>query len=204
MEKIIRLFRQFWALDAEEKVEYFRRYQKYLYLLVVALVAIQLLLSQLLPRWLEFSRSRKDLGVYQKMLLEKQKSVLNKDNVEKELAKLKDSLTSQEAQLFTEDEFNEFAIHTVSKIAQGQGCKVSAIMYRPTQELGPLETAYPLKLRVEGSYQTLVAFCSELEHYEKVIKLTQFSISKKTVRPLILIAELDIQGYGASADHALH
>ncbi len=179
----------------DEKFEFLRQYQRYVYSAVLVLVGLQLFYIFLLPKLLTYQARRHHLVMIEKKIKEKKKILLDKENVEREVVKRSQTLQEKQNLIFSEEDFNQFSIHTLSKMAEDHGLKMVSILYKTPQPIAEGILSCPMSLKLEGDYAGFLGFITELEVLEKTVKVNQFAINTKSIRPFKLSLDLEIQGY---------
>jgi len=179
----------------EDQIDLFRKYQRYIYLGVSIILSIYLLVGTIFPPLDTYQGKKQELRAYKKALVRKQDEVLYKDHVEKELARLQEQLVKTEARFFSENEFNEFSINVLPKIASSFRNKVKSIHYRPVKGVKGKVAIYPLKIVIEGNFFGLINFFNELENFSKIVKVSNVKISRRSVSPLQLGSEFECEAY---------
>ena len=87
------------AAEIEVYLEYFRVYQKYFYALVVCIVSLQLLFLWVAPELTEYRERTVVLTKFKRILKENEKKLLDKENIERELDRLK-ALVEEKENIF--------------------------------------------------------------------------------------------------------
>ncbi|MFT5170685.1 MAG: hypothetical protein ACI9BD_000454 [Candidatus Marinamargulisbacteria bacterium] len=183
------------AAEIEVYLEYFRVYQKYAYALLVCIVSVQLLFLWVAPRLSDYREKTLVLTKYRRILKENQKKVLDKENVERELNRLKRLVGEKQTIFFTENDFSEFAINILPRIADGYGARIKSIKYYDVTE-SPKARLFPLTLDMSTDFIGLINFFSELETFPKIVKIKRFAISRESSKPVRLNVKMSLDAYG--------
>ena len=190
--------------EHEDKIELVRHYQKYLYITVVLVVAVQLFFVIVKPKWEVHRQNTNVLSEYRTIFKARKSRVMDQANIQKELANLEKEVKAQQGVFFTEKQQQEFSLHTVSKMASSYGNKVNYLNYSTPTPLGksvPLKAlqnrlfVYPISMNLEGDFLGLLNFFNELEKYEHIVKVMSFATQRKSVDPLVLSTQLSLSLY---------
>lgn len=180
----------------EEKLELVRKYQKYAYGVVVLIVAVQAGLMFIRPAFEEYTEKKQLMTRYDAALKQNQSQMTRKVNIEEELVKLNEELKKKEALFFSGEQLSEFSINGLPKIAVKSGNTVASIRYKPAKSLNKDMKVYPINIKLRGGYRELALFFEELERYNRIIRVSRFSITRFSLDPLILNFDIDIEAYG--------
>jgi Tfp pilus assembly protein PilO len=183
------------AYELSEKFEFLRRYQRIVYAAILIIVGLQLFYVLLLPKLLTYQARRHHLLSLEKNIQEKRRLILDKQNVEKEVARRTETLEEKKTLIFSESDFNEFSIHRLSELAEAHGLKMMSVLYKPQQALSEGVISCPMSLKLEGDYAGFMGFIAEIESLQQVVKVNQLAISTKSLRPFKLSLDMEIQGY---------
>lgn len=187
---------EFSFAEFDEHLDLFREYQRYVYIVIVVLAAVMMFFSMVLEDYKVYRKRSQELNTYKQALDVRRKKVLDKENVEKELARLKRLVEERKNIFFTEQEAEAFRIHIVHRLAESTGNKITARRFPRSVEKRGDFVVYPVSLSLEGNFQSMMAFIDTLEAYNKIVRVDQLSVSKKTVNPVSLSVKMDIGVYG--------
>ena len=183
------------AAEIEVYLEYFRVYQKYFYALVVCIVSLQLLFLWVAPELTEYRERTVVLTKFKRILKENEKKLLDKENIERELDRLKALVEEKENIFFNEADFSEFAINILPKLASSFGTQVQSIKYGKPVQKGK-HNLFPLDVDLSGDFIGMVNLYNELENFPKIVKITQFSINRQSTNPVRLRVKFRLDAYG--------
>jgi|GEM_PF-5221415 len=180
----------------ESKVEWIKKYQKYVYAFVI-LATIAQLTQLIIPQFLKYRELKSRLNSYEQTVNRTKQKVMDKVHIEERIKTLQAELLLHQNELFTENEFSEFSLNTLSQIAQKHGNKVYQITYKPTQNSISGVFIFPLQIKMEGDFFGLYSFFKELENYSKIIKIHQFSVNKQQTmtKKFKLVTDFEIQAF---------
>jgi Tfp pilus assembly protein PilO len=180
--------------DFETNIAYFREYQKYAYGIIAGVIVLQALFVWVGPRVSEYRQKTEVLNQYKKVLKEKQAKAMDRENIEKELDRLRLLLKEKEKLFFSESEFSEFAIEALPKMAKSYGLSVLSINYGKPSNVKTMINM-PLELKVAGNFLGMVNFFYDLENAAKIIKIEDFMFKKSNAKSSDLMAVLSLSLY---------
>ena len=178
-------------------LEWFGLYQLYLYIVCVFCVSLIIYNIQVKPNVNNYFEKASIFKEYNTLFKSKQKRVMNKEGVDREISRLSILVDERQAIFFSENDFNEFSINILPKIAIAYNNKIKSVVYKNTiKKEGFL--IYKLNFSVEGNFNGLLNLYNDLEHFSKVIKIDQFSIVLRKLNPLVLSTDVSLSLYGVS------
>ena len=86
--------------EIEQRLDLFRKYQHYLYILIFLIITVQGIFNILTPTFSEMQRNGKLSRQYKKLLSTKQKQAQNKTSIEEELSRLSGVLSEKKTDFF--------------------------------------------------------------------------------------------------------
>lgn len=187
---------EFSFAEFDEQLDLFRENQRYVYIGVIALATVWMFFSMVLDDYKVYRVRSQELNTYKQTLEVRRKKVLDKENVEKELARLKRLVEEKKNIFFTEQEAEAFRIHILHRLAESTGNKVMSRQFPKSTEKRGNFIVYPVTLSVEGNFPSMVSFIDTLEGYDKIVRVDSISISRKSINPVVLSVKMDIGVYG--------
>ena len=149
------------------------------------------------PNLKQYRKKSKTLREYRSVLKSRQKKTLNKENIEKEITRLKESLQEKESMFFSENDFSAFSINIVPKLAQAYENKIKSVVYdKKKAKKKELLSTYSIKVDFEGDFQGVLSFFDDLEYFSKVVKIQSFSMKRKSINPVVLSVKANLLAYG--------
>ena len=67
--------------------------------------------------------------------------------------------------------------------------------YKDALPIGNSIVSYPIEVVMEGQFLNVMKMFSELETFSKEIKIEQFTFKRKSVSPLVLSVNLNLNAY---------
>lgn len=187
---------EFSFAEFDEQLDLFREHQRYVYMVVIAIATVMMFFSMVLEDYKVFRKRSQELNTYKKELEVRRKKVLDKENVEKELARLKRLVEEKKNIFFTEQEAEAFRIHILHRLAESTGNQITSRQFpKQTSRRGDF-VVYPVSLSYEGNFQSVMAFVDTLEGYDKIVRVDSVSISRRSINPVMLSVKMDIGVYG--------
>lgn len=182
-------------LNIEDFMPYFLGYQRYFYVFFILLVTVSLYFFEVKTNvdsyFTELSLQRK----YEKLLKNKEKNTLNRSSIESEIKRLKLLVEERETIFFSKNDFNEFSINILPKIATVYGGKIRSVVYGKTTRKDNF-VVYQLNLTIDGDFQSIINILNEIESFSKVIRVDSLNMVLKKVDPLIIGSDLTLSLYG--------
>ena len=172
--------------DLEEKLDLFRKYQHYLYIVINLLVAIQLYFSVISPKLTEYEKEKDKLEKFSKLFQSKKKKATDKKTIESEIASLSDTLEDKQQDFFTLEEVNVFSFTEINKICKLFDLQLNSVEFRRTKGRQQNISSHPLDIKFTGDFYNLMDFIYELENYEKIITVDNIDLNIQSVSPVIL------------------
>lgn len=194
LEKIVG--EDFNILEYEERIDVFRKYQRYVYSILIALIALYLVVGKLIPKYTTYRENSKKLRTFTAIFKEKQKEVLDKENIAKELLRLKELVQEKKQAFFSVNDYNEFAINQLPQLCAQFGTKLSSIQYKDPVTTPSQLKLYTVDLILEGSFESIMNLIDALESHEYVIKVDSLDLSRKSINPVIISSKLTLGIYG--------
>lgn len=182
--------------EFDEQLDLFRENQRYVYIVVVVLAAIVMFFSMVLDDYRVYRVRSQELNTYKQALEVRRKKVLDKENVEKELARLKRLVEEKKNIFFTEQEAEAFRIHILHRLAESTGNHITSREFPKSIEKRGDFRVYPVTLSLEGNFQSLMTFIETLEGYDKIVRVDSLSVSQKSINPVVLSVKMGIGVYG--------
>jgi Tfp pilus assembly protein PilO len=179
----------------EDKLNLIRKYQKYVYLLIffIALYYLYILLIQ--PKTKIMKEQLANISTYEKVLAEKRASLSERGKIEKALEELKQQLIQKEKEFFSENNFEDFTINTLSHMAWSYDIKLNTIQFQREELVEDNIYMIPLIIKFDASFQSLLNFYQDLEKFDRIIKIGDVQISRKSVNPTRLNIGMTIYTY---------
>lgn len=177
----------------ERQLDFIRATQKYFYMGVLAVLAAALFLELISPTWGRIRAENKQISQYRNALAEKQAQVSNKKKVVVTLKDWEDKLADKENQFFSDSEFDEFTIYMLPEMAVKYGAKIQSVNYGTVKVDKQGISAAPITLEIAGNYRGIVNLVNDLEHFEKVIQVNQVQISRRSLDPFELRAQIQME-----------
>ncbi|RAP37247.1 hypothetical protein DID80_04295 [Candidatus Marinamargulisbacteria bacterium SCGC AAA071-K20] len=171
------------------------RYQRYVYIVLAVCLVALIYYTQVKPKVDVYFQKTALLKQYNKLLKTKEKRIMTKDIIESEISRLQILVDEKENIFFTENDFNEFSINILPKMANSYDGKIKSIVYKQAMKKNNF-LIYKLDLIVEGNFNGLINLYNDLELFSKVIKIEKFNIVLRKVNPLTLSTELSLSMYG--------
>ena len=193
MDKVLKY--EFNLGDFEEKLDLFRTYQKFVYIVMVVLAIAYMGFGMV---WTDYSKYRvesKVLRDFQDVLDDRRKKVLDKENIERELIRLRGVVDEKQQLFFPAQSITEFSINTLPALAEDCGVKLTLRAYKDPEKDGDF-TVYPISVVAQGSFKSMVEFFYTLENYPKVVKIREMDVSRQSAGPVVLSFKMTIGAYG--------
>jgi Tfp pilus assembly protein PilO len=181
----------------EAKISELKKYQKYVYTIIIIVVCVQLFFIFVQPKIKAHKIKKQELTRFRKIFKTKSAKALDKENIEKEIKKLNKILDSKKTYLCTQNEFNNLYINQLTQITNQSGLKTSSIKISDPIFIDSLRII-KTDISVNGPFFNLINFFDMLESYPKIIKIINFSINtsdKATKRNPVLSAIVSLQVY---------
>ena len=179
----------------ENKIELIRQYQKYVYILVIIIISINVYMHFITPK-LKVIRENQGILFNFNTILEKKKSVLKEqENIERALKELQVQLKEESDNFFKASEFNAFSLNTLSQMALQNKVQFESIDYGKGTLKEKNVYIYPLSIRIECTYSDLVNFINAIESYQKIVQISPIMITKKSSAPVRLQVALNLKAY---------
>ena len=115
--------------EQEQRIELFRKYQKYVFGLVGSIIIFYGFLWIVTPKYKVYRENKVRLNRFVDVLNTRRAKALDKKNILKELARLEATVYEKEADFFTVEEYNEFSINILPKLANNLGNIINTITY---------------------------------------------------------------------------
>ena len=170
----------------EEKLEVFRQHQSYFFMGVIVVTGLQLFFGLTLPSMQKYAKESEVLKQYTALLDMRTKQSLNKEAIQKELKRLNTLLAENKSVLFTPKEVEKFSISQLPKMAEQSGIKVTSVKFKEPQTSGNGVKQHALTLVCSTTFKELMAFVYALEQYNRTMYITDFSIQRTTIDPVII------------------
>ncbi len=177
----------------ERQLDFIRATQKYFYMGLLALLALALFIELISPTWARIRAEKKQVAQYRNALEQKQKQVSNKKKVAVTLKDWEDKLREKENQFFSSSEFDEFTIYMLPELAAKHGAKIQSVNYGTTKVDQQGITAVPIQLEISGTYKGIANLIDEVEGFEKIAQVSQVQISRRSLDPFELRAQVAIE-----------
>jgi len=180
--------------DFEEKLDLFRTYQKYVYMVMVVGTVIYMAVGMV---WQDYSKYRvesKVLRDVQDILEDRRRKVLDKENIERELVRLKGVVEEKQQLFFTQQSITEFSINTLPALADDCGVKLTFRTYKEPVQEGEF-IVYPISISAQGSFKAMVQFFYTLENYPKVVKIKDLDVNRQSAGPVVLSFKMTLGAY---------
>jgi len=183
-------------LEYEERIDVFRKYQRYVYMTIIVLIGIYLIVGKLIPKYAEYRENSKKLRAFTAIFKEKQKEVLDKENIAKELLRLKELVQEKKQVFFSLNDYNEFAINQLPQLCTQYGTKLSSIQYKDPIMTASQLKLYSIDLTLEGSFEHIMHLIDAIESHERVIKIDMLDLTRKSINPVLISTKLTLGIYG--------
>ena len=172
--------------EIEQRLDFFRKYQHYLYILIFLIITIQSIFNFITPTFSEIQKKGKLSRQYEKLLSTKQKQAKNKTSIEEELNRLSGVLSDKKQIFFKETEIKEFAITEAAQILKIHSLKMISLKFDKPKSGQKGIKNFPVEIRAEGSFFAMMNFIYEIENFEKVIHVESMNIRRKSINPVTL------------------
>ncbi len=179
--------------ELEQRLDVFRNYQQYVYILILIIVVSQLIFGMVLPTINTYQTESKTLKQYRQVLKFKQQQAADKENIKKELARLSTILDEKKQVFFTPGEVNEFTISGLPKIANRNNVRITSVTFQKPQNQKQNIKSHPVGLKLEAGFEDLMQFFHDLEQYKKVTQIDIVDIRRKSVEPVELNVGITIE-----------
>ncbi len=181
--------------DFEEKLDFFRTYQKYVYSVMVVGFVVYMGAGMVWTDYAQYRVESKVLRDFQDVLDDCRKKVLDKENIERELIRLRGAVDEKQQLFFTEQSITEFSINALPALADESGVKLTFRAYKDPVKEGDF-MVYPIAVVAQGSFKSMVQFFYTLENYPKVVKIREMEVTRQSASPVILSFKMTIGAYG--------
>ncbi|MCP4050541.1 MAG: type 4a pilus biogenesis protein PilO [bacterium] len=181
--------------EHENLIEYFRKYQKYLYAIIIIVISIQMFFSIIKPKFSLMSTEKHKLSQFKVILASKKNTAQKKEDIEAKLKRIKSDLLKRQGMLFNESDFNNFYVKKLATLAENTGNevhKISLSKYKTSKK--NIETQN-LQISLTGDFFGIIALYSVLEKYSKIIKIKDFNMSSISAKPVRLRCNLTLEVY---------
>ena len=130
----------------------------------------------------------------------RRQEVMDKENIEVQLRKLREDLNSKEVVVFSTEEINDFYFNKLVSIADmfdltiGNLKQDKLLPFKRKDSsilMGLFEV--PISITIEGSYSGLLGFMNHLEKYQKVINLISYNLGVVSMEPMILNSTIKLR-----------
>jgi hypothetical protein len=190
------LFQTDWReFRLKDVINFITDYQRYIYLFLILCVSFLIFIIEVKPNVESYLKKSAVLKDYNSLFESKQKKAMSKDTIESEIARLHVLVDEKETIFFSENDFNEFSINILPKIAASYNNKIKSVLYKNSKVKDSF-LIYKLDFTVEGNFDGLLSLYNELELFSKVIKIDQFNIVLRHLDPLVLSTEVSLSLYG--------
>ena len=179
-------------INLENVLGSIRTYQKYIYLLVVALVGIQLYFTLVQPKLNEGRFKKRQLADFSKILSNKKSKALYKGQIDNEVQRLTLNLATMEKALFTSQEFNSFYISGLGLLATKTNLKLDSINVVKGVSTIPEINLMTLSLSIKGGFAEFISFLNILETHHKTINIQNITFSRISADPVILGGKIQL------------
>lgn len=180
--------------DLDEKLDFFRTYQRYFYIGIVSIVTIFMIYYMVVEDFSIYRKESQVLRDYQDVLEDRRRRVLDKENIERELIRLKGVVEEKQQLFFTKETITEFSINTLPKLADESSIKLTLRSYKDSSQIGDY-TVYPIAISGQGNFEALVQFFYTLENYPRVVKIQDLSINRQSTNPVVLSFKMTLGVY---------
>jgi Tfp pilus assembly protein PilO len=187
---------EFSVAELDEHLDLFREYQRYIYSALIFLVTLMMFFSMVYEDYKVYRKRSQELNTFKQALEVRRKKVLDKENVEKELARLKRLVEEKKNIFFTEQEAEAFRIHILHRLAESTGNQITSRQFPKNVSRRGDFLVYPVSIALEGDFQSLMAFIDTLEGYDKIVRVDSMSVSRRSINPVQLSVRMDIGVYG--------
>jgi hypothetical protein len=182
-------------IEYEERIDVFRKYQRYVYIVLLVLTAIYLIFGKIVPSYGTYLDNSKRLRTYTKIFKEKQKEVLDKENIAIELSRLKSLINEKKQLFFSTNDYHEFSINKLPLLCDQFGTKLLSIQYSEPKITASQLKLYQINLTLNGKFENIMNLLEILETFEKVIKVETLSLSRKSINPVIISTKVTLGIY---------
>ena len=97
------------------------------------------------------------------------------------------------SEFFNAKEVEAFTISELPILAKKQAVKINSMQFQPVQAQGKGMKRHALAISCSASFEQLMTFFYELEQYSKTIKLSNVSVRRVSLNPVIVRAELTLE-----------
>jgi len=179
----------------EDKFDLIRRYQKYFYIGVILLIGIYLYLTLITSKLNGIKANTETLKKFESVLGQKKAMVKEQENIERVLKGLQLTLIEKENDFFTDEAFKEFSLNILPQLASKARVEIESVDYVKGYLKEKSIWVYTLNVRLNCNYQKLLDFVKLIEQYSKIIQVSGITITRKSLNPLVLEANLNLKAF---------
>lgn len=196
MDKYLKYIPEEWLSWIARFSDFLKKYKMIVLFSFFSLYIFFLYQNITLPSYKIYQDTLKQISSIKKIFSEKEKDIMAKDKVAIEMKDINVKLQEMEEKLFDLNSFNEFSINTLPRLIELSGAKVTTIRYEKVLKLEKGIMAYPIELSFWGSFSSVMDAVEKIETNEKLVRILNIQVTRRSVSPPTVAAELKLLGYG--------
>lgn len=196
MDKYLKYIPEEWLSWIARFSDFLKKYKMIVLFSFFSLYIFFLYQNITLPSYKIYKDTLKQISSIKKIFSEKEKDIMAKDKVAIEMKDINVKLQEMEEKLFDLNSFNEFSINTLPRLIELSGAKVTTIRYEKVLKLEKGIMAYPIELSFWGSFSSVMDAVEKIETNEKLVRILNIQVTRRSVSPPTVAAELKLLGYG--------
>jgi len=196
MDKYLKYIPEDWLSLIARFSDFLKKYKFIVLVLLLSGYVFFLYQNITAPSYKLYQETLKRISATKKIFSEKEKELMAKDKVAIEMKEVNSKLQNMEERFFDLNSFNEFSINALPRLIELSGAKVTTIRYEKVLKLEKGILAYPIELSFWGSFSSVMDTIEKIETNEKLIRVLNVQISRRSVSPPTVAAELKLLGYG--------
>lgn len=196
MDKYLKYIPEEWLSWIARFSDFLKKYKIIVLFSFFSLYIFFLYQNITLPSYKIYQDTLKQISSIKKIFSEKEKDIMAKDKVAIEMKDINVKLQEMEEKLFDLNSFNEFSINTLPRLIELSGAKVTTIRYEKVLKLEKGIMAYPIELSFWGSFSSVMDAVEKIETNEKLVRILNIQVTRRSVSPPTVAAELKLLGYG--------
>lgn len=196
MDKYLKYIPEEWLSWIARFSDFLKKYKMIVLFSFFSLYIFFLYQNITLPSYKIYQDTLKQISSIKKIFSEKEKDIMAKDKVAIEMKDINVKLQEVEEKLFDLNSFNEFSINTLPRLIELSGAKVTTIRYEKVLKLEKGIMAYPIELSFWGSFSSVMDAVEKIETNEKLVRILNIQVTRRSVSPPTVAAELKLLGYG--------
>ncbi|MEK7299037.1 MAG: hypothetical protein AAB066_04010 [Candidatus Margulisiibacteriota bacterium] len=186
----------FWTHEKlEDRLDFVRRHQRWLYVGIIILVALYMIR---VSTWLVVNQIREKeraLKIYTSTFQQERAEVPEKEQLDKEIRSLEGQLFQNRSQLFSPEEFSAFTLTVLPNMAERHRLVITSETFPPSEPLFDTISMVPINLAVYGRFDALVRLLYALETFQKVIQIDSFTMSRRSLNPTLVTCSVRLRGF---------